>query len=1037
MENFEFDLNAFFLTQVRMPNRGDTKSFVPGDRSDRKAFKSAFTMFFDFESLQVEPERQCSCSDETLLNTRALEAKLKRRAGMDPRDISDDNEMENHWRNAQIEAEKRGARFRGEKFKMSNIPSYGRRSEANVCKHKTFVKKVQPPFVYSFIVVDREGKVVEHRRRAQKEGEQTGDDLAKQFLEDVLDASERWLPSLSPGHKMVLTDQDRKIIQKAQVCYLCRSPLKKDRVLDHDHLTGNFLGVAHNMCNLERQEQYRMACYAHNFSGYDSHFLIKAMKKMPDRIKDINAIPLNMQKFKCLTINDRIHFLDSTAFLGDGLANLVNMLKKDGSAFPILSQMSGMTGERKALMTQKGVYPYSFATSVSRLFKTKELPPRAEFFNDLCEEECSEEDYGHAEVVWAEWGCGNMMDYTNLYIDSDVYLLADVIVKFRNDMWDAFNLDMCKYLSLPHMALDIMLKETDVEIELIWDREMMDLLMENIRGGLSYANLRHATSERVDPDENMDVMMEDKLSEWGSQTAFREWLADRRGKQYEERYEEMKVTEGHGQRLDRTMAYLDANNLYGYAMTGPLPLRDFRWMTERELATFKPESDVSWENGDGYILEVDLEYPPELHEKHSTFPLAPHEMIITEEHLSPYSRECLAKAGKLKTGSSKYSAKKLTSTFLPRKKYLVHGLNLQFYLRQGMKVTKYHRGIKFYQEDFIRPFIEKCTKKRMEALTVTEQTMWKLICNSVYGKLIESAMKRMNVYFDQTPVDAVKHASSPLYKGCVVLDRDLTLSFQQKKKVKLDQCYAVGFSILELSKLHMQRLWYEEVVPKLDDFNLGMIMSDTDSFLFVAQGRGNEAEIMEKLTPVMDFSNYPKDHPLFNDSRKKVPGFLKNELPTEVIEEAVALRSKSYAMRLRPLRPTEQDYRDRVQTKTNKTEIELEKWEKGRELYRCKGVSKRAQHKLSLAKYKKCITSIDSHQVEQYSIRSKDHTNELVKSTKLCFSSFDDKRYLLCSVHSVPYGSALIREQEAAAAVGVGCIQCYREREVGGYINYL
>ena len=113
-------------------------------------------------------------------------------------------------------------------------------------------------------------------------------------------------------------------------------------------------------------------------------------------------------------------------------------------------------------------------------------------------------------------------------------------------------------------------------------------------------------------------------------------------------------------------------------------------------------------------------------------------MEISFHDLSDYSQHCLRT---LKGGSDKYAAKKLTSTMRERKKYLVHGLNLKFYLSMGLRLKKIHRGIAFHQEQFIRSFIEKCTEKRRTAPTVTEQTLWKLICNSVYGKV------RFNFFF--------------------------------------------------------------------------------------------------------------------------------------------------------------------------------------------------------------------------------------------------------------------------------------------------
>ena len=163
-------------------------------------------------------------------------------------------------------------------------------------------------------------------------------------------------------------------------------------------------------------------------------------------------------------------------------------------------------------------------------------------------------------------------------------------------------------------------------------------------------------------------------------------------------------------------------------MTFPLPLRNFKWLTEEELKDFDPQQDITDKNGQGYILEVDLEYPKELHLQHNSYPLAAESMEITQTDLSSYAKDCL----KGVYGKSKHKAKKLTSTLRDRKKYVLHGMNLKLYLALGMRLLKIHRGISFYQEDFIKPYIEMCTKKRKAAPTESLKNMYKVIKNKIF-----------------------------------------------------------------------------------------------------------------------------------------------------------------------------------------------------------------------------------------------------------------------------------------------------------------
>ena len=170
-------------------------------------------------------------------------------------------------------------------------------------------------------------------------------------------------------------------------------------------------------------------------------------------------------------------------------------------------------------------------------------------------------------------------------------------------------------------------------------------------------------------------------------------------------------------------------------MSMPLPLGNFHWLSDHSVQMFNVESMISVDSCAGYILEVDLEYPEELHDTHSSFPLAPVNLDITDELLSPYSRQCLnAMQEQQGKPHKEHKATKLTSTFLDRKKYLVHGLNLKFYLEQGMVLKKIHRIIGFRQAPFIKTYIDYCTHRRKIATTETEKTFWKLIVNSLYGR---------------------------------------------------------------------------------------------------------------------------------------------------------------------------------------------------------------------------------------------------------------------------------------------------------------
>ena len=424
---------------------------------------------------------------------------------------------------------------------------------------------------------------------------------------------------------------------------------------------------------------------------------------------------------------------------------------------------------------------------------------------------------------------------------------------------------------------------------------------------------------------------------------------------------------------------------YGAAMGHHLPLRDFRWLTQEELDNFSIEQ-IDPHGKQGYILEVDLHYPNHLHIPHSSFPLAAEQIEITQEMLSPYASDCL----RTLTSSSKHKAKKLSATFNDRKNYTCHGLNLKLYLEQGLQLVKIHKAITFEQAPFLKDYISMCTKKRASAPTKSYSNMMKLLCNSLYGKMIEDVTKRSRCKFIFSDEDAKNSHSNPLFKGFTQISENFSMSFIKKRSVKMNQAWAVGFSILELSKYIMQHIFYNLVKPTFPA-GVSVLMTDTDSFVLLIKEK--EESALKKLAAIMDFSNYPPSHPLYDCSKKNQVGFLKNELPHGHLVVFIGLRAKAYTMEIKVVNQKKREERNEQKT-------------------RLKGVKKAVRDRIQTRKWLRSITEMSTHNISQFSIQAKAHVNRLIKTRKVAFSSFDDKRYLLCAIHSVPYGSILIAHQQ-------------------------
>ena len=216
-------------------------------------------------------------------------------------------------------------------------------------------------------------------------------------------------------------------------------------------------------------------------------------------------------------------------------------------------------------------------------FKETILPPKEAFYSKLSMAGVSEEDYEHACRVWSELGINNLGEYHDLYLCMDVILLANVFEAFRKVCLDNYGLDPAHFYTALGLAWKACLKNTRIRLKLLLDPDMLLMFERGIRGGITQSIHRWTKA-------NSPYM--------GSEYAPRE--------------------------PTRYLQYLDANNLYGWAMSQPLPTREFKWVD------VKPDDVGKLSNSSekGYILEVDVCYPRELHDCHNDLPFMCKSMVI-------------------------------------------------------------------------------------------------------------------------------------------------------------------------------------------------------------------------------------------------------------------------------------------------------------------------------------------------------------------------------------------------------------------------
>lgn len=425
--------------------------------------------------------------------------------------------------------------------------------------------------------------------------------------------------------------------------------------------------------------------------------------------------------------------------------------------------------------------------------------------------------------------------------------------------------------------------------------------------------------------------------------------------------------------------------MYGFAQCQPMPINDFTWLDKDEIAKLSSKKILKMTNDqeNGFIFEVDLEYPSNLHKSHSSFPLAPEHLNITENDLSPYATEC----HKQLTRKTKYKSKKLCATFNTRKNYVVHYMNLKTYLQLGMKLKKIKRVLSFKQEPFLKTYIDMCTNLRQHAQTEFGKRLWKLFANAVFGKFIEGVRKYLNVKICNSVKSARRCISLPNYNSMKIISENLVVVFLKQKTVYLNKAYPVGFTILERAKDFMFSQFYKKIKPilKKEGCNIKVLMSDTDSLCVASTHEDESFNVLKKIKKMMDFSNYSPTSNIYDNAHESELGYWKDELKGDTMTEFVGLRSKTYAFKIK-----NQEFKSK-----------------------CKGVSKAYRKTINYDSFKKCLKSITNHKIKQINIRSKEHIVQTLSLEKICFSSFDDKRYLFdCGVHSVPYGSILISKNK-------------------------
>ena len=546
------------------------------------------------------------------------------------------------------------------------------------------------------------------------------------------------------------------------------------------------------------------------------------------------------------------------------------------------------------LVTRKGIYPNEYMSSWDK-FEESQLPPIEAFYSNLNMSNVSEADYEHAQRVWKEFRIRNLGEYHDLYLRTDVVLLANVLEAFRDTCLEHYSLDPAHFYTSPGLAWKVCLKHTGIKLELLTDPDMLLMFEHGIRGGITQAVHRYAMANnpymgnKFNPDESTCYLQ-----------------------------------------------YLDANNLYGWAMSQSLPTGGFRWVRiePNEVGELVKCTDK------GYLLEVDVAYPDQLQDLHNDLPFMCERMEIN-------------------------NVKKLVPNLYNKRNYVIHIRALDQVLLHGLILEHIHRVIEFDQSAWMKPFLDFNTQLRTHATNDFEKDFFKLMNNSVFSKTMENIRKHRNIRLVMNRESYLRTVMHPNFKSGLLFGENLMGCEMGRIKVMMIKPIYLGQAILDVSKIVMYEFHYDYMVPKYGE-NLKLCYMDTDSLIYQIKTGDFYADIVDDVEERFDTSSYCDNRLLPVGMNKKVIGLMKDELGGAIMTEFVALRPKLYSYR-------------RLDGTCDK---------------KCKGIKKCVVKKtLSFEDYKNCLLAnlVDIYR-SQLMFRSSKHEIHTIEVNKVALNRDDDKQ---------------------------------------------
>ena len=808
-------------------------------------------------------------------------------------------------------------------FDFESILQKKKNNSLNEAKHIAYAA--------CFIITDRYGNV-------KSEFKYCGEDVVDVFLQKLL-AEWKFIKENQRFYPIHMSEEDQISFLTQTKCQKCQYSFCKpgDKIAHHDHAKAefNYISALCNKCNLYCKELLnQLPAFAHNAS-YDLGLILKQMKKNYGNMK-----VLTKQDHKYLRVNiGDISFQDSLQLMSGSLETLANSYFKDKKVARFTRHMLRHIeneSERLELLTGKGHMCYEYLDDPIRL-QEKQLPARSAFYNRLKGKEMSISEYDLVKRAWEIGKCEKLENYLMLYLQIDVGLLADVFTDWRQILYTKYGLDMAQYVSLPAYAFDTFLKISKAELDQMDEDsdELFHLIRNNIRGG--YSGVVVQSFDANNAQINSDFNPEFDISSY--------------------------------------ILYLDFNSLYASVMEKKLPKGEIRKLSELERKQFLKRnlSTIDSEGEKGYWFLIDTKpIGEDIARATDDLPLGMYHKEIDDTHISPYSYEIFHQESGIRR---KCSGTKLVASHEAKKNYLIALPLLQLFVKLGLEIENVHEIYEFKQEEYMLPFINLNVNSRNQAISVIEKLLYKLMNNAVFGKFLQNLLK----YNTESRIitnrsSFLKAVQNPRLKDVIYLNENRVITTSYLASAQVRQPNYIGFHILEMAKYKLYSFWYE-VIKRRYGPNAKLLYTDTDSYIFALYCKDIDEEL-NKLRDHIDFSNFSKSHPLFDDSRKGQLGLLKSETGEKKISKLRALKPKMYYLAVHEDSDTK----------------------------RAKGIPNHELNLISLQDFENALNKEKSKDIIVRNIQNIKGQIYTRKSVKTTLSAFDNKRWHIDRYKSFAFG---------------------------------